>query len=51
VTPDPHPCLPALTRLDQRELLAARLAPAHMAADPAIDPDPGYQPRHRRTNP
>jgi hypothetical protein len=50
MTPAPHP-LPQLVRLDQREHLAARLAPAHMAADPAVDPDPSYQPRHRRTNP
>lgn len=40
---------PRLAALDRREALARALA-AHMADGPAVDPDPDYQPKHRRTD-
>lgn len=42
---------PALAALERREQLmaAARASIRHLADGPPVDPDPGYQPRHRRT--
>lgn len=37
-----------LAALDRREQLAATLAGHHLAAGPAVEPDPTYQPRHLR---
>ncbi len=43
------PIAQLVARIDDREQLARALA-HHIADGPAVDPDPTYEPRHRRSN-